>query len=129
MTRARESERCSGRIRFPNKRSSSRAHETICLSAEVEAEIREVFARPRFAKYLTPGRGLLILNVLMASALVVDPVIRVADCRDRKDNKYLERALAAAAATLVSSDSDLLALDPWRGIRIITPADYVARFA
>lgn len=107
----------------------ARAHDTICLSAEVEAEIREVFTRPRFAKYLTPGRGQLILNVLTASALVVDPVVRVTDCRDRKDNKYLELASAAAATTLVSSDGDLLALDPWRGIRIVTPADYVARFA
>ena len=54
------------------------------------------------------------------------PTERVNDCRDKKDNKYLELALAAGAATIVSGDTDLLDLDPWRGVRILRPADYVA---
>jgi predicted nucleic acid-binding protein len=29
---------------------------------------------------------------------------------------------------MVSSDDDLLVLDPWRGIRIVTPADYVRKW-
>jgi putative PIN family toxin of toxin-antitoxin system len=106
----------------------ARAHDTICISPDVESEIREVFARPRFGRYLTPGRARLILDVLTASAVVVVPTVRITDCRDTKDNKYLELALAAGATTLITSDGDLLALDPWRGIRIITPADYVVRF-
>ena len=51
------------------------------------------------------------------------------DCRDPTDNKYLELALAAQAATIVSSDQDLLAVHPWRGILIQRPADYLAREA
>ena len=47
------------------------------------------------------------------------------DCRDPKDNKYLELALAAGASTIVSSDSDLLVLHPWRGVRILSPRAYV----
>ena len=54
-----------------------------------------------------------------------EPVERVTDCRDMKDNKYLELALAAGASIIVSSDHDLLILDPWRGIRIVRPVDYV----
>ncbi len=107
----------------------ARAHETICLSPEVGAEIREVFARPRFDKYLTPGRAQLILDLLTASAVTVTPTIRITDCRDVKDNKYLDLALASGASTLVASDGDLLAPNPWRGVRIVTPADYVAGFA
>jgi hypothetical protein len=45
--------------------------------------------------------------------------VRVTDCRDPKDNKYLELALAAGAETIVSSDDDLLVLHPWRGVRIL----------
>jgi len=52
--------------------------------------------------------------------------VRVTDCRDPKDNKYLELALAAGAETIVSGDDDLLVLDPWRGARIMRPADYLA---
>jgi predicted nucleic acid-binding protein len=43
-----------------------------------------------------------------------------------KDNKYLELALAAGAEIIVSSDDDLLVLHPWRGKRILRPADYLA---
>jgi predicted nucleic acid-binding protein len=50
----------------------------------------------------------------------------VTDCRDRKDNKYLELALAAGASIIVTSDADLLILDPWRGIRILKPIDYIS---
>jgi predicted nucleic acid-binding protein len=54
------------------------------------------------------------------------PAERVTDCRDAKDNKYLELALAAGARTIVSGDSDLLVLHPWRGVRILNPAAYLA---
>jgi predicted nucleic acid-binding protein len=54
-----------------------------------------------------------------------EPVDSVTECRDNKDNKYLELALAARASIIVSSDDDLLVLDPWRGIRILRPIDYI----
>ncbi len=38
----------------------------------------------------------------------------------------LEVALAAKASHLITGDEDLLMLDPWRGIRILTPADFEA---
>jgi uncharacterized protein len=50
--------------------------------------------------------------------------VRVTDCRDPKDDKYLELALAAGAET--SGDDDLLVLHPWRSVRILRPADYLA---
>ena len=51
------------------------------------------------------------------------PLEPVTDCRDPKDNKYLELALAAGASIIVSSGDDLLVLDPWRGIRILRPVN------
>jgi predicted nucleic acid-binding protein len=48
------------------------------------------------------------------------------DCRDPKDNKYLELALASGAETIVSSDNDLIVLHPWRGVKILGAADYLA---
>lgn len=105
----------------------ARSKDVICLSAAVEAEIREVAGRAKFRKYLTLQRIELILDVVTAAAFVVEPNEAVTDCRDVKDNKYLELALAAGADVIISSDQDLLTLDPWRGIRIMTPAAYVAR--
>jgi putative PIN family toxin of toxin-antitoxin system len=106
----------------------ARTHATICLSAAVEVEIRGVFARPKFQRYLTPVRVVRILEILTAAATYVEPTEAVLDCRDVKDNKYLELALAAHAETIIASDDDLIVLDPWRDVRIITPGEYVARF-
>ena len=58
----------------------------------------------------------------------MEPTIRVTECRDAKDNKVLELALAAGAAVIVASDADLLVLHPFRGIAIVTPADDVRRY-
>jgi putative PIN family toxin of toxin-antitoxin system len=105
----------------------ARSTAVICLSQEVEDEIREVFARPKFKKYLVPQRDEKILGVLTVGALRALPAERVCDCRDAKDNKYLELALAVDADVIVSSDDDLLCLHPWRGIDIVKPAEFVAR--
>ena len=67
-----------------------------------------------------------MLELLRGAAVWFDPAVRVNDCRDAKDNKYLELALASGAETIISSDDDLLVLDPWRGVRILRPAAYLA---
>ncbi|HST74308.1 MAG TPA: hypothetical protein VLJ20_02965 [Acetobacteraceae bacterium] len=53
----------------------------------------------------------------------------VTECRDAKDNKYLELTLAVGAGVIVSSDADLLVLHPWRGVRILRPVVYLAEDA
>jgi putative PIN family toxin of toxin-antitoxin system len=68
-----------------------------------------------------------VLRLVREAAVRFQPAISVADCRDAKDNKYLELAIVAGATIIVSSDEDLLVLNPWRGIRILRPAEYLAR--
>ena len=48
------------------------------------------------------------------------------DAADAKDNKYLEPALAAGATEIMSGDSDLRVLHPWRGIPLLSPVEYIA---
>jgi len=102
------------------------AADLFALSAEVDAEIAEVLGRPRFARAVTAARRARILDILRGGAVWFSPTERVTDCRDAKDDKYLELALAAGAGTIVSGDTDLLVLDPWRGVRILKPAAYLA---
>jgi putative PIN family toxin of toxin-antitoxin system len=102
------------------------ANDLFALSAEVEAEITAVLARPRFAAAVSAARRARILAVLCRQAVWFRPSERVTDCRDAKHNKYLELALAAGAGVIVSGDADLLVLHPWRGVRILRPADYLA---
>jgi predicted nucleic acid-binding protein len=49
-------------------------------------------------------------------------------CRDPTDEKFLALAIAAHADVIVSSDRDLLILHPWRGIPILTPAQFLSQF-
>jgi uncharacterized protein len=50
--------------------------------------------------------------------------VRVTDCRDPKDNKYLELALAAGAETIVAVT--MTCSCSTRGARILRPAEYLA---
>jgi len=106
----------------------ARTRGAIALSDAVLAEVAEVLARPKFARVLTVDRRREILELLSAAALWVEPEQKVQDCRDGKDNRYLELALAAGAAAIVSGDEDLLVLDPWRGIRVLRPARFLDGF-
>jgi putative PIN family toxin of toxin-antitoxin system len=103
----------------------ARSYATICLSPAVENEIHEVLQRPKFRKYISDAERGRVLDIVGAAALRFEPTQEITDCLDLKDNKYRELALAADAPIIVSSDDDLLVLDPWRGIRILTPADYL----
>jgi len=96
------------------------------LSQAVWNELDEVLRRPRLARFVDPAARDSLLELLRAVAVWLEPSQRVTDCRDAKDNIYLELALEARANSIVSSDHDLLVLTPWRGIRILRPADYVA---
>jgi hypothetical protein len=110
------------------ERALLRAEEidVFALSTEVDAEIAEVLARPRFAQAIPRERREHVLRILRGEAVWFEPSVRVTDRRDPKDDKYLELALASGAETIVASDDDLLALHPWRGTRILRPADYLA---
>ena len=50
---------------------------------------------------------------------------RITACRDVKDDKFLEVAINGSASTLISGDNDLLTLNPYNELNIITPADFL----
>ncbi len=109
------------------ERALLRAEEqdVFALSGAVEAEIAEVLGRPKFAHVITAARRDRVLGLVREAAVWFEPTIRITDCRDPKDDKYLELALASGAEAIVSSDDDLLVLHPWRGVRILRPAEYL----
>ena len=109
------------------ERALLRAEEldVLALSTAVDTEIAEVLSRPKFARILSRERREEILRNLRGAAVWFDPSIRITECRDPKDDKYLELALAAGVEIIVSSDDDLLVLHPWRGVRILRPANYL----
>jgi putative PIN family toxin of toxin-antitoxin system len=97
----------------------ARSRGTIALSENVFREIANVLSRPKFAGIIGDERREELLELLSVAALWVEPAEPVHDCRDPKDNCYLELALASRASCIISGDQDLLVLHPWRGVRIL----------
>ncbi|WP_292697406.1 putative toxin-antitoxin system toxin component, PIN family [Nostoc sp. NMS2] len=98
----------------------------IVLSNTVLSELEEVLYRPKFDRYLTKERRQEFLENLTENAQFIDVTEQIDECRDPKDNKYLELALSSQAECIVTGDDDLLVLNPWRGIEILTVQEFLA---
>jgi putative PIN family toxin of toxin-antitoxin system len=66
---------------------------------------------------------------MLATAELVTITERIACCRDPHDDKFLELAVSGRADMIVSGDADLLALNPFCGIPIVTPAMFLQEVA
>jgi putative PIN family toxin of toxin-antitoxin system len=90
------------------------------------AEVAEVLARPGVLDD-TAIRKLDVERVLelLTRAPMVSPTTAVMVCRDPDDNKFLEAAIAAGAAYLVTSDKDLRDLGEYQGVKIRLPVEFL----
>jgi putative PIN family toxin of toxin-antitoxin system len=93
----------------------------ILLSSAVLVELYEVLSREQFRRYVDRDDIRRFLSALTREAEWIDVDVQIAACRDPKDDKFLELAISGHATHIVTGDSDLLALDPFRGIRILPP--------
>jgi putative PIN family toxin of toxin-antitoxin system len=90
-------------------------------------ELADVLARPKFDRYISLEDRQQFLRLLGRLAEFVPIVYPVRACRDPKDDKFLEVALNGKADLILTGDADLLALHPWPGILILSPAAYLKR--
>jgi len=99
----------------------------LALSQAVEDEYREVIFRRKFDRFVSRERRQRILDIVVFAADRVEPMERLRECCDPKDDKYLELAAPGRADVIVSSDArHLLPMHPWRGIPILAPAAFLA---
>jgi putative PIN family toxin of toxin-antitoxin system len=103
-------------------------HGGLLKSAVTEQEILNVLARPHISAVTIPSFRE-DLAKLLARAELIAITERIAACRDPTDDKFLELAVDGHADLIVSGDADLLALNPFRDIPIVTPAAFVQEVA
>jgi putative PIN family toxin of toxin-antitoxin system len=99
----------------------------LLVSEATMEELADVLARPKFDRYITLEDRQQFLRLLGRLAEFVPIVYPVRACRDPKDDRFLEVAINGRAALILTGDADLLALHPWEGIAILSPADYLKR--
>lgn len=78
-------------------------------------------AAKKFLRYIDEEDIRSFLAALTREAEWVEVDVRIAACRDPKDDKFLELAVSGRATHIVTGDSDLLALSPFQGIEILPP--------
>ena len=101
---------------------------TLLVSSEIASEYFNVFSRPKFEKYVTLEARLAFIENIISSSLLIEPTERIVACRDPKDDKFLELAVTARAACIISGDQDLLVLHPFNSIPIVSAADFLQLF-
>jgi len=67
------------------------------------------------------------LNNIIAICHIIPVTVSITACRDPKDDMFLAVAKEANATLIVSGDKDLLDLNPFEGIPIITARAFVER--
>ncbi len=101
----------------------ARNHDTIAICSEIAEEIFRVLAG-KFG--WAPSAVRYRLSYLLARSEEVKISGAVHVCRDPNDDMVIECAVQAGAQAIVASDKDLLTLGSYKGIRIMTPAEYLA---
>ena len=90
-------------------------------------ELIDVLNRPRIRRkyHLTQEDIKTVVGLILLRGEAVEPERTITLCRDPKDNKFLEVAIAGKADVIVSGDEDLLVLHPFEGIPIIQPRAFL----
>lgn len=99
---------------------------TVLRSEATQLEREDVLSRDYFTERFSPSTLQDTIDLFATQTSGVEVTSSITDCRDRKDNKFIELALDGAADVIVSGDEDLLVLHPWRGIPILSPRDALA---
>ena len=101
---------------------------TILVSDSLIMELGHVLARERFNPYVTQDERNEFLEGLILKSELVEVTESIQACRDPDDDRILELAISGDAAHVVTGDSDLLVMNPFRGAEIVTPAEFLRSF-
>ena len=102
-------------------------HAILLVSEATMNELADVLSRPKVDRYISLEDRQQFLRLLGRIAEFAADMYTVRECRDPKDDKFLEVALSGKADLILTGDADLLTLNPWRGIAILSAAEYLKR--
>jgi len=104
-----------------------RSRYQLTVSTDTLGELSDVLNRPTLRakfKRLT-DEVIEEIFVILADAVHVTSLEIPAVSRDPKDDMFLALAVESKATYLVSEDNDLLVLNPYHGIRILTALEFL----
>jgi uncharacterized protein len=107
--------------------AKARHNAVLLVSEATMTELADMLAGAKFNRYASVEQRVSFIRLISNIAEFIPLIHRVRECRDPKDDKFLEVALNGRADLILTGDADLLALNPWRAIAILSPAEYLKR--
>ena len=103
----------------------ARMEARLLASDETLAEFRSVLLRDKFGRDVDRVLRVELLQEYERLCTLVPIPAPIRVCRDQNDDKVLEVAVHGLADAIITGDYDLLELNPFHGIAILTPAEYL----
>jgi len=106
----------------------------VCASPQTWMELELVMHRDRLDPYLPRATRLAFVALLRQSmqffaVTPTDEQLLQPASRDPKDNKFLALTEVCGAHVLISSDNDLLVLNPWRQVPVLSVSTFLSLVA
>ena len=97
----------------------------VIISEEIYTEMRKVVTKkfPKFTDEYKAFEALLRINAFSVQLGTVSVTV----CRDIKDNMILETAVLGGCECIITGDADLLVLQSYKKIDILTPAQAIEK--
>ena len=97
----------------------------ILISQETIDELNSVLSRPKFEQYISRSKRERFLLAFVQKSVLIEIQQTIQECRDPKDNKFLELAVNGKATAIINGDKDLLVLHRFRDIPILTVSQFL----
>ena len=113
---------------FPRKIFSAAVGQkiTACATAEIINEYEGIVQEMIDRKQGHIDKA--ILTPLIKALEIIEPITHVEICRDPDDNKFLGCAKDSHALYIVSGDKDLLVIEEYEDIKIMTAKDFCEKY-
>ena len=101
---------------------------TAIYTTDILVEIIDVLGRDkiRVRYHIEPDDVSALIHLIRLRGELVIPAQTVDACRDPKEDKFLEAALAGGADCILSGDADLLDMGSFEDMPILRPAEFLA---
>jgi putative PIN family toxin of toxin-antitoxin system len=104
-------------------------HFVIAQNKDTWHELETRIARPKFDRYFGDSGRLRHLAKIAQSIQRFEVSAAVSVSRDKTDDKFIELAIDSGANILISGDPDLRVVKTFKGVEILSPAQFFERFS
>ena len=103
-------------------------HFVIAQNRDTWHELETRIARPKFDRYFGESGRLRHLVQIAQSIQRLEISSAVSVSRDKTDDKFIELAIDSGSSILISGDPDLKDVKAYKGVEILSPAQFFERF-